>query len=174
MKKILITAVLVAWAGTLYGAYLWGSNQGPSDSMTAAAGRELSADDRLDAAVRAAGRELSADERFDAAVQAAGRELTANDRFDAFNAALAAGRELSADDRFDAARAAGLDRLDAALAAGRGPAWVQADGRDRIEAAIQAARRKRTADAVIQGVRQAACSTSLPIASIFCITFPLD
>jgi len=37
MKKILIAAVLVAWTGTLYGAYVWGSNQGPSDSMIAAA-----------------------------------------------------------------------------------------------------------------------------------------
>jgi len=37
MKKILIAAVLVAWTGTLYGAYLWGSNQGPSESMIAAA-----------------------------------------------------------------------------------------------------------------------------------------
>jgi len=37
MKKILIAAILVAWTGTLYGAYMWGSNQGPSDSMIAAA-----------------------------------------------------------------------------------------------------------------------------------------
>ncbi len=37
MKKILIAAALVAWAGTLYGAYAWGSNKGPSDSMIAAA-----------------------------------------------------------------------------------------------------------------------------------------
>ena len=37
MKRILIAAVLVAWTGTLYGAYVWGSNQGPSDSMIAAA-----------------------------------------------------------------------------------------------------------------------------------------
>jgi len=37
MKKILIAAALVAWAGTLYGAYMWGSNKGPSNSMVAAA-----------------------------------------------------------------------------------------------------------------------------------------
>ena len=37
MKKILIAAVLAAWTGTPYGAYVWGSNQGPSDSMIAAA-----------------------------------------------------------------------------------------------------------------------------------------
>lgn len=37
MKKILIAAVLVAWAGTIYGAYAWGSNKGPSDSMISAA-----------------------------------------------------------------------------------------------------------------------------------------
>jgi len=145
MKKILIAAVLVAWAGTLYGAYVWGSNQGPSDSMTAAAGQELSADDRLDAAVQAAGHELSADERLDAVFQVAGRELTADERLDAF---IRASRELSA------RNAAGREQMRAA--------------------AIQAARRERIADAFIQGVRQAACLPSLPIGSIFCIAFPLD
>jgi len=39
MKKIIITAVLIAWAGTIYGAYAWGSNKGPSDSTIAAAER---------------------------------------------------------------------------------------------------------------------------------------
>jgi len=111
----LIAAVLVAWAGTLYGAYLWGSNQGPSDSMTAA-GRELSADDRLDAAVQAAGRELSADDRFDAAVRAAGHELSADERLDAF---IRASRELSA------RNAAGREQMRAAT--------IQAAADNRLE-----------------------------------------
>jgi len=37
MKKIIVAAVLFTWAGTLYGAYAWGSNRGPSESVIAAA-----------------------------------------------------------------------------------------------------------------------------------------
>ena len=40
MNKILVaTVVMIAWAGTLYGAYSWGSKNGPSDAAVSAAER---------------------------------------------------------------------------------------------------------------------------------------
>jgi len=54
MKKILMAAIIVAGAGTLYGAYAWGSQNGPSDEAmvtqeTRATLCSLAQEDYLDA-----------------------------------------------------------------------------------------------------------------------------
>ena len=36
MKKLLVVAAIITWAGTLYGAYAWGSRNEPSDGLITA------------------------------------------------------------------------------------------------------------------------------------------
>ena len=48
MKKILVAAGLIAWAGTLYGAYAWGSRNGPPDGAVTAARAALCSISRED------------------------------------------------------------------------------------------------------------------------------